>query len=213
MGMKTKPVLAASVGAVAVCSIVAALLLVSGEDEASASACGAKFGLAGAEGFGGAIELVSETGETVTDKEIFTRPSLLYFGYTYCPDVCPIDSVRNADAVDVLKERGIDVQPVLVSLDWGRDDAEAMANYTQSLHPDMLGLSGSEAQIRATAKAYRVYFSIPDPTAEDYWIDHSTFSYFVVPGHGVVDFYKRELPPNELADRVQCILDNLSSPK
>ena len=209
MGMKFTPVLAASAAAVTVCAIGAALFFLPDGNNTSASGCGAQFGLAGAEAFGGAIELVSETGETVTDQEIFTRPSVLYFGYTYCPDVCPIDSVRNADAVDMLKERGIDVQPVLVSLDWGRDDAEAMAHYTESLHPDMLGLTGSEEQIRATAKAYRVYFSIQNPTAEDYWIDHSTFSYLVVPGHGVMDYFKRELPPDEMADRVQCILDSL----
>lgn len=163
----------------------------------------------GPEGLGGPLELVSETGETVTDAEIFTRPSLLYFGYTYCPDVCPLDTVRNAEAVDILKERGFDVQPMFVSVDWGRDDAQSMDDFTHNIHPDMLGLTGSEEQIRAASKAYRTYFSIRDPEDEFYLIDHSTFTYFVLPETGYLTFFRRELTGEQLADQVQCYLEKL----
>lgn len=164
--------------------------------------------VAGGQGtIGGPLELVAETGETMTEAEIFTRPSLLYFGYTYCPDVCPLDTVRNAEAVDVLAERGFDVQPVFVSVDWGRDDAQSMADFTHSVHPDLLGLTGSEAQIRAASKAYRTYFSIRDPEDEYYLIDHSTFTYLVFPEEGFVEYFRRELTPDQLADKVQCFLE------
>ncbi|PRY20713.1 protein SCO1/2 [Aliiruegeria haliotis] len=161
----------------------------------------------GTEAIGGPLELVSETGETVTEKEIFTRPSLLYFGYTFCPDVCPLDTVRNAEAVDVLKERGYDVQPVFVSVDWQRDDAQSMEDFTYNIHPDMLGLTGSEAQIRAASKAYRTYFKVQEADDEYFLIDHSTFTYLVLPEEGFVDFFRRELMADQLADQVQCFLD------
>jgi protein SCO1/2 len=163
----------------------------------------------GPDGIGGPLELVSETGETVTETDIFTRPSLLYFGYTYCPDVCPLDTVRNADAVDILKERGFDVQPVFVSVDWGRDDARSMADFSQNIHPDMLGLTGSEEQIRAASRAYRTYFQIRDPEDEYYLIDHSTFTYLVLPETGYLSFFRRELTADQLADQVQCFMEKL----
>ncbi len=163
----------------------------------------------GPESIGGPLELVSETGETVTDKDIFTRPSLLYFGYTYCPDVCPLDTVRNAEAVDVLKERGFDVQPVFVSVDYGRDTAQSMDDFTYNIHPDMLGLTGSEEQIKAASKAYRTYFNVRDPEDEYYLIDHSTFTYLVLPETGFLAFFRRELTGEQLADQVQCYLEKL----
>ncbi|SFC81686.1 SCO family protein [Tropicimonas isoalkanivorans] len=163
----------------------------------------------GEDAIGGPLELVSETGETVTDAEIFTKPSLLYFGYTYCPDVCPLDTVRNAEAVEFLQERGFDVQPVFVSVDWGRDDAQSMDDFTANIHPDMLGLTGSEEQIRAASKAYRTYFNIRDPEDEFYLIDHSTFTYLVLPETGYLSFFRRELTGEQLADQVQCFLEKL----
>ncbi|NDR57557.1 SCO family protein [Aliiruegeria sabulilitoris] len=182
--------------------------VMTGEKDAFAE-CRSGAVAAGPGGIGGPLELVSETGETVTDKEIFTRPSLLYFGYTYCPDVCPMDTVRNAEAVDILKERGLDVQPIFVSVDYGRDDAQSMNDFTYNIHPDMLGLTGSEEQIRAASKAYRTYFSIRDPEDEYYLIDHSTFTYLVLPETGFLEYFRRELTPDQLADKVQCFLEKL----
>ncbi len=163
----------------------------------------------GPSAIGGPLELVSETGATVTDSEIFTRPSLLYFGYTYCPDVCPLDVVRNVEAVEVLAERGQDVQPVFVSVDYGRDTAQSVADFTDNIYPDMLGLTGSEDQIRAASKAYRTYFNVRDPDDEFYLIDHSTFTYLVMPDTGFLAYFRRELSGDQLADQVQCYLEKL----
>ncbi|MFD0982288.1 SCO family protein [Tropicimonas aquimaris] len=207
---KRTQVIAATAVVAAVLAGAAALMLGQrgGQDDRFAQCIGGQVA-GGTDVIGGPIELVSETGETVTDKEIFTRPTLLYFGYTYCPDVCPLDTVRNAEAVDILAERGFDVQPVFVSVDWGRDDAQTMADFTENLHPDMLGLTGSEEQIRAASKAYRTYFNIRDPEDEYYLIDHSTFTYLVVPETGYLSFFRRELTGDQLADQVQCFLEKL----
>ncbi len=113
---------------------------------------------------GGAFTLTSETGATMTDKEVFTKPSILYFGYTYCPDVCPLDTMRNAQATEILDDEGYDVQPVFVSVDSARDTPESLTAFTDVMSPKMLGLTGTPEQIKQIAKEYRVLFSVQDPS-------------------------------------------------
>ena len=161
----------------------------------------------GAAAIGGPFTLVSETGETVTDQEVITRPSLIYFGYTFCPDVCPLDTVRNADAIDLMTEAGYDVQPVFISIDPERDTPEVVDDFTANLHPDMLGLTGSPEQVKAASEAYKTYYRKQDSGDEFYFVDHSTFSYLVLPEIGFVEFFRRDIPAEELATRAQCFLD------
>jgi len=157
---------------------------------------------------GGPFELTSETGATVTDADVVTRPTLIYFGYTFCPDVCPLDNARNAEAVTLLEERGHHATPVFVSVDPARDTPEVMRDYTDLMHPRLLGLSGSETQVEAAAKAYKVYFRRHDPDADGYYlVDHTTYTYLVLPGHGFVDFIRRDATPQEVADQVSCFLE------
>jgi protein SCO1/2 len=140
---------------------------------------------------GGPFELVSETGETVTEAEVIDGPALLYFGYTFCPDVCPFDAARNADAVDLLAEMGHAVKPVFISVDPGRDTPEVLAEYTDYLHPQMLGLTGSEAQVKAAAQAYKVYHGKRDSDDPDfYFVDHTGLSYLVTPEDGLLAFFR-----------------------
>jgi protein SCO1/2 len=153
---------------------------------------------------GGPFELLDKTGATVTDRDVITKPSLVYFGYTFCPDVCPLDTFRNVEAVDVLAARGIDVTPVFISIDPKRDTPEVVGEFAENLHPKMVGLTGSEEQVAAASKAYRTYRKVNDDGSEYYLVDHSTFTYLVTPEEGFVDFYRRELTPEEMADRVAC---------
>ena len=153
---------------------------------------------------GGPFTLVDETGVTVTDAEVITKPSLIYFGYTFCPDVCPLDNARNAEAVDLLKERGLDVTPVFISIDPESDTPEVMREFTDNMHPQMIGLTGSPDQVKAVSAAYRTYFKKQETGDAYYLMDHSTFTYLVLPGIGFVDFFRRESTPVEIADRVAC---------
>ncbi len=155
---------------------------------------------------GGPFTLVDGSGRTVTDAEVITRPSLVYFGYTFCPDVCPLDNQRNAEAVDILEEMGIEATPVFISIDPKRDTPEVIAAYAANLHPRMIGLTGSEEQVRAASQAYRTYYQVRDPGEEFYLIDHSTFTYLVLPGRGFVDFFRRETTAQEMAERVACFV-------
>ena len=166
----------------------------------------------GASAIGGPFELVSETGATVTDKDVLTEPSLIYFGYTYCPDVCPMDTSRNAEAVELLETKGKMVQPVFISIDPARDTPEVMAEFTDYLHPRMLGLTGSPAQVKAASQAYRTYYKKQEPADGDeefYLVDHSTFTYLTLPGHGFVEYFRRDVTPEQMADRVGCFLENM----
>jgi protein SCO1/2 len=162
----------------------------------------------GAAQIGGPFELVSETGETVTDTDVIDKPTLIYFGYTFCPDVCPMDAARNAEAVDLLEERGDMVKPVFISIDPKRDTPEVMAEFTDYLHPRMLGLTGSEEQVREASKAYRTFFQARDEGDDEFYLGvHSTMTYLSLPEHGFVEFFRRDVTAEQMADRVQCFIE------
>ena len=155
----------------------------------------------GTDQIGGPFELVNSSGETVTDDSVLTGPSLIYFGYTFCPDVCPLDVSRNAEAIDVLEEKGITVTPVFISIDPNRDTPEVVGDFAANMHPRMVGLTGSPEQVKAASKAYRTYYKAQPATDDYYLVDHSTFSYLTLPGHGFVEFFRRELSPDDMAEK------------
>jgi len=157
---------------------------------------------------GGPFELLNSKGETVTDKDVLTAPSLIYFGYTFCPDVCPLDNSRNAEAIDLLETRGQMVTPVFISIDPARDTPEIVGDFASNLHERMIGLTGSPEQVKAASQAYKTYYKAHEAEDEYYLVDHSTFSYLVLPEHGFVEFFKRDDSPEDMADRIGCFLDN-----
>jgi protein SCO1/2 len=164
-------------------------------------------GAIGGGAIGGPLSLVNGEGKAVTDAEIFTKPTLLYFGYTFCPDVCPMDNARNAEAVDILEERGFDVQPAFISIDPARDTPDVVRDFAANLHPKMIGLTGSEEQVKAASLAYKTYYKKQDSQDDLYLMDHSTFSYLVLPKIGFVDFFKRDETAEGMAERTACFLE------
>lgn len=169
----------------------------------AANPCGTSVVAGGKATIGGPFTLVNSKGETVTDKDIIKGPTLIYFGYTFCPDVCPFDTARNAEAVDILEAKGIDVQPVFISIDPQRDDPETVGDFAENVHERMIGLTGSPEQVKAASKAYKTYFRKNGDDPEDYLMDHSTFTYLVGPD-GFWDFFKRDTTPEEMAETVAC---------
>jgi protein SCO1/2 len=157
---------------------------------------------------GGPFTLTDENGRTVTDKDVLAGPSLVYFGYTYCPDVCPADVARNAEAVDALEEMGYGVTPVFISVDPRRDTPAVLKEWTDYLHPNMIGLTGTPEQIRDVAKAYKTYYKVPEnPTDDLYLVDHMTQTYLMLPKTGFAEFFSRDEAPENMAKRVACFLD------
>lgn len=163
--------------------------------------------VSGAAAIGGPFTLIDEAGKTVTDKDVIKGPVLVYFGYTFCPDVCPVDSARNADAADILAKRGYDVTPVFISFDTKRDTPQVLKEFTANFSPKMIGLTGTPENIKAAAREYKVYYKMKNADSPYYLFDHSTFTYLMMPGHGFVDFFRDSLTPQQLADRVACYVD------
>jgi protein SCO1/2 len=155
---------------------------------------------------GGPFTLVNGVGQTVTDGDVITEPALIYFGYSFCPDVCPIDNARNAQAVDLLALAGHSVTPVFITIDPARDTPEVMGGYVQNFSDKMIGLSGSAAQVKAAADAYRVFYSKADDDPEYYLMNHSVFTYLMMPDTGFTSFFRRDESPQQVADQVACTI-------
>lgn len=157
---------------------------------------------------GGPFRLVDETGAEVTDADVITEPTLIYFGYTFCPDVCPVDSARNAAALEILAGEGYNAQAAFITVDPARDDVQTVAEYTDLFHPDMIGLTGSEEQVKAAADKYRVYFKLNDAEDDEFYlVDHTAFTYLVTPETGFAAFFRREATPEEVATTTACVID------
>lgn len=156
---------------------------------------------------GGPFELVDHTGRTVTDRDVIDRPSLIYFGYTFCPDVCPWDAARNAHVAATLDARGYEAQAVFVSIDPERDTPEVLARFVGNLSDRMIGLTGTPEQVRAASQAFRTYYRRQDGDGDLYLVDHSTFSYLAMPAHGVVEIYRRNQTAEDIADSMVCFIE------
>ena len=114
---------------------------------------------------------------------------------------------RNVQAVDLLAEKGIEVTPVFISIDPERDTSEALGDYAANLHPHLIALTGSEDQVKVASQAYKTFYKKRDTGDEFYLMDHSTFTYLMLPGIGFVDFFRREITSDQMAERVACFAD------
>lgn len=161
----------------------------------------------GAGAIGGPFTLTDQTGATVTDVDVITKPSLIYFGYTFCPDVCPLDNARNAEVSDILEEQGLEVTPIFISVDPRRDTPDVLAEYAANIHPRMIALTGTDEQIKGVTQAYKAYFKVQDDNNEYYLVDHSTFTYLVLPSRGFVEFFRRDDSADDMAKRVSCFVE------
>lgn len=152
---------------------------------------------------GGPFTLVDQDGRTVTDKDYLGHYLLVYFGYTYCPDVCPTSLNRNLEALDLLGDKAKAVIPVFISVDPARDTPEKLRDYVGFFSPRLVALTGSPEQVAAAAKAYRVYFTkAPGPTPENYLIDHSSITYLMGPDGMFVQHFSHNATPEDMAKRL-----------
>mmetsp|Transcript_6143 Transcript_6143/g.10662 ORF Transcript_6143/g.10662 Transcript_6143/m.10662 type:complete len:290 (+) Transcript_6143:155-1024(+) len=163
----------------------------------------------GVAALGGPFELVdSRNGKKFTDKDLLGQYALLYFGFTHCPDICPDELLKIAEAVDLVeKTSGEKIQPVFISLDPERDNVAQVRAYVTEFHPRLIGLTGAKEACVAAAKAYRVYFTKANQTEEDYLIDHSIIHYLIDPEGAFVGFYGKNMDANaigkSITDQVQ----------
>ncbi|HLA01519.1 MAG TPA: SCO family protein [Aestuariivirga sp.] len=130
---------------------------------------------------GGPFSLTDQEGRKVTDKDFRGHYMLVFFGYTYCPDICPTELQVMSAALDNLGAKADDIQPIFISVDQQRDTPEVLKQYVTNFHPRLVGLTGSAEEIASVARAYRVYFSKVENNSEPdaYLMDHSTIMYLM----------------------------------
>ena len=157
---------------------------------------------------GGPFQLTDHTGKAVTEDSFDDRYLLIYFGYAYCPDVCPTELLIIGQAIDELGDLADEVQPLFITVDPARDTVEMLADYVPSFHPRMVGLTGSEEQIGAAAKAYRVYYRLNDPDEDGaYLVDHTSYIYFMDPDGDYVTHFVYGQGPEKMAELMRKHLD------
>lgn len=154
---------------------------------------------------GGPFSLTDETGARVTPETFRGRFMLIYFGFTYCPDVCPTELAKMAAALDLLGAEAEEVVPILITVDPERDTPSALAQYTDLFHPRLVGLTGSEAEIAAAARAYRAYYAKvrTGPGADEYTMDHSAFVYLMGRQGEFIALFNPQTTPEAMAEAMR----------
>ena len=166
-------------------------------------------GAAGAKAIGGPFTLTAGDGTTVTDRSFPGRWLLVYFGYTHCPNICPVTLLALSQALDQLGPLAAKAQPVFVTVDPERDTPAVMAEFTGAFDSRIVGLTGKPSDIAAVAKEYRVFYKkVPGETADEYSMEHSSYIYVIDPaGHYVTLFSSDEAQrPERIAARLRELL-------
>ncbi|KAK7061231.1 hypothetical protein R3P38DRAFT_2677057 [Favolaschia claudopus] len=155
---------------------------------------------------GGPFSLTTHTGEPYTEQNLLGKWSMVYFGFTNCPDICPAELDKMGLVLEAAeKEHGKIFNPVFVSVDPARDSPSRIAVYLKDFHPAFTGIVGSYQSVKAMCKAYRVYFSTP-PNAkpeDDYLVDHSIFVYFMDPKGQFLEAFGQTVTVEEMLEKIR----------
>jgi protein SCO1/2 len=151
---------------------------------------------------GGAFVLPDATGKLRSLDEFRGRLVLLYFGYAYCPDVCPTDLAAIGGALRLLGERAVEVQPLFVTLDPARDTPQVLREYAAAFHPSFIALRGSDADTLRVARSFKVFYEKVDDGKGGYFVDHAAFTFLLDRNGKYVAF----LPPGTKPDRIAAML-------
>lgn len=142
---------------------------------------------------GGKFDLTDHHQQPFSSQQMLGKLSLVYFGFTFCPDICPTSLHKLAEIITTLDKYQIDILPLFITIDPSRDQADLLKEYLGHFHPKILGLTGSEAEIRKVADLYKVYYAKSTDSAEKddkYMIDHSSFLYLMgKDGNYIKHFY------------------------
>ncbi|MEQ8805412.1 MAG: SCO family protein [Rhodospirillales bacterium] len=158
---------------------------------------------------GGPFTLTDHTGRAVTEQDFRGKAMLIFFGYTYCPDVCPTSLTEISAAMDKLGPQAAKVVPILVSVDPERDTPEVLKDYVAHFHPGIVGLTGTPEQIKQTARAYRVYYAkVPDQGGDKdaYLMDHSSVIYLMGPDGKFLAHFSTQTDAETMAAKIKSLL-------
>eukprot|EP00922_Rhytidocystis_sp_ex-Travisia-forbesii_P005540 GHVS01008070.1.p1 GENE.GHVS01008070.1~~GHVS01008070.1.p1 ORF type:complete len:301 (-),score=21.71 GHVS01008070.1:217-1119(-) len=158
---------------------------------------------------GGPWTLVGRDGRVVSSSDLKGKYQLLYFGFTFCPDVCPQELEKQSLVIERLdKEFGPDViQAIFITVDPGRDTVAQVQAYCKEFHPRLLGLTGTPGQIKKITRLFRVYFNQGIRTDdEDYLVDHSIIHYLCGKNGSFKDFFGKNLTVTEMTNKISAII-------
>jgi protein SCO1/2 len=146
----------------------------------------------------------ARTGATVTDGTYRGRWMLVYFGYTFCPDICPTDLQKMVAALTSDGAAADRITPVFITVDPSRDGAGPLARYVGLFSPKLVGLTGTQAQIDAVIRAYRVYVEKVPPASpgEPYLVNHSAFMYLMNPAGKLAAIFPPDIKTADLAHQL-----------
>ncbi len=179
--------------------------------------------------FGGPFALTSHDGRKLSDTDFRGQFMLIYFGYTTCPDICPVDLAQQATALDLLGADADNIQPLFVTVDPKRDTPERITEFIASFHPRLIGLTGSETEIAAIARAYKIHrrkllqradaheghgahdahkshadharhADHSDKDSEDYLVDHGSLTFLMGPDGAFRALLPRTFAPERMAE-------------
>ena len=160
---------------------------------------------------GGEFELVDQTGEPRRLSDLAGNAVMMFFGYTYCPDVCPATLVRMREVKAALPEEdAARFTGLLISVDPARDTPERLGQYVEFFDPGFVGLTGSEAELQDVARRFGAQFMIPEGQPEDsYLVNHSSIGYLIDPAGHVRALYYGDEPIDAIAANVREVLEEL----
>ena len=160
------------------------------------------------DGLGGPIELIDQNESFFSLEDQDARLSLVYFGYSYCPDICPFDLERNAYVKDIMNEEQLDINLIFITLDPSRDTAARLKDFSEYIHDSMISLTGSNDEIDSLKKEYGVFGKSNKIDNEDqsYLVDHSTFSYLVNKNGRVLTFFNRRETPEKCLKKLNVFI-------
>lgn len=162
----------------------------------------------GAPQIGGDFTLTDQHGMKRSTSEFHGKYQLIYFGYSFCPDICPLGLQNMSDALTALKRDMGEVQPIFVTIDPERDTVENLKIYASNFHPKFVMLTGTPQEVAPVLRNYKVYAAKakPDETLADYLMDHSTMVYLMDRKGQFLKSFPHTTPPEDLAKAITMLL-------
>ena len=150
---------------------------------------------------GGPFNLISHEGKEISNNDFPGQYLLVYFGYSYCPDICPTDLQKITRAMEILGAKAKQVQPLFITIDPERDGVTQMKSYVDHFHPKLVGLTGRTQQIKSVTKAYKVYAKkvVDDNSRADYLMDHTALTYLMGPNGEFIKHFAYGTGPEKMA--------------
>lgn len=158
-------------------------------------------------GFGGPFSLINELGQVVSDKDFRGKLMVVYFGYTHCPDICPLDAASIGAAMDLLGAAAKRVQPLFISIDPERDTPQRLKEWLGAIHPSFVGLTGMRSAVAAAARAYRVvYERVETASSHDVTFNHPGLIYIMGLDGSFLFLLPAGTPPEIISEELRAVL-------